>query len=191
MASTSTALKVALGLLMVDAILELAFISSMVAWLHRTASGTFAINTGSSTFDLRGEPLNLMTDQGHTSNGAAGTAFVLIGCGGILALFLRSRSGFHSSAFSKFIYYAWVALNIPALLLTLGALAYVFAVTRAHAGQTIDVNAAVALNGVKYPFDTWTPQTGTRPYFNSTLPTPRSRVIFRAGIESCWGGSTT
>jgi len=180
MASTFVALKVALGLLMVDAVLELAFISSMVAWLHTTASGTFTIARGSSTFELAGEPLNLMTDQGHTSNGAAGTAFVLVGCGGILALFLRGRPGFRGSVFGKLVYYAWVAANVPALLLTLGALIYVFVVTGAHAGQEIDVDAAAALGGARYPLDTWTPQN----WFSAVLRLDIADPSVRGDIQS-------
>jgi hypothetical protein len=158
MEHTLFGLKVALVLLMLAAALELSFISSMVAWLHATATGSFTVATGSGSFLLRGEPADLMTDQGHTSNGAAGTAFVLIGIGGILALFLRSRAGFAHSAASKAIYYLWLGLNVPAALLTLGALAYVFAVTRKFRGQTIDVAFAQRTAGERYPVGTWTPQ---------------------------------
>ena len=173
---------------MIDAVLELAFISSMVAWLHRTASGTFPIALGTSTFDFRGEPLNLMTDQGHTSNGAAGTAFVLVGCGGLLALFLRGRPGFHRSLFSKLVYYAWVAVQIPALLLTLGALVYVFVVTAAHAGQTINVRTASALGGAKYPVGVWTPQNWYSAVLglNIASPSVRSDIQSRYRVMLGW-----
>jgi hypothetical protein len=142
---------------MVVSIIELSFISSMVAWLHATASGTFPITgaSGSSPFPFKGEPLNLLVDQGHTSNGAAGTAFVLIGLGGIIALSLRDRAGKAGHA----LYYLWLVTNILALMLTVGALGYVFSVTNAHKGQTIDVGVAETLKGVaKYPLDSWTPQ---------------------------------
>ncbi|KAI0835098.1 hypothetical protein F5Y06DRAFT_277371 [Hypoxylon sp. FL0890] len=161
MSRLSLALKVAIGVLMVDSIIELSFVSSMVAWLHRTASKGFEFNFDGSTHLLNGEPLNVMVNQGHTSNGAAGTAFVLIGLGGILALSLRYWSRKISGAlgtFSRFIYYFWVSVNVPAFLLTTGALAYVFAVTNAHEGQTIDPQLAASLNGARYPSDTWTPQ---------------------------------
>ncbi|KAI0120840.1 hypothetical protein F4776DRAFT_229228 [Hypoxylon sp. NC0597] len=161
MSRLSLALKVAIGVLMVDSIIELSFVSSMVAWLHRTASKGFNFNFDGSTYFLAGEPSNVMVDQGHTSNGAAGTAFVLIGLGGILALSLRYWSRNMSGGpgtFSRFIYYFWVSVNVPAFLLTTGALAYVFAVTNAHEGQTIDTGLAAGLNGDKYPLDTWAPQ---------------------------------
>ncbi|KAF3068394.1 hypothetical protein GL218_08330 [Daldinia childiae] len=153
------ALKVAIGLLMVDSVIELAFVSSMVAWLHRTASKGFLFNYAGSTYHLAGDPVHIMTDQGHTSNGAAGTAFVLIGLGGILALLLRSQNKYGGpGTFARFIYYLWVSINIPAILLTTGALAYVFAVTNAHEGQSIDVPLATTLDGSKYPLEFWTPQ---------------------------------
>lgn len=153
--TTSLALKLAIAALMVASIIELSFISATVGWLHKTASGTFTILLDGSSFELRGEPAKLLTDQGHTSNGAAGTAFVLIGLGGIIALWLRGYRRFGVA-----VYHLWLAVNIPAVLLTLGALVYVFVVTRAHEGQDIDVAVASSstLRGIKYPLDTWTPQ---------------------------------
>ena len=154
--TTSLALKLAIAVLMVDSIIELSFISATVGWLHATASGTFPIRSGdgATTFDLRGEPATLLTDQGHTSNGASGTAFVLIGLGGIIALWLRRAGGRVGAS----VYHLWVAVNFLALMLTLGALAYVFAVTNAHSGQDINIARALSLNGAQYPLEHWTPQ---------------------------------
>lgn len=152
------ALPIALGALMTVSILELSFIVGMVGWLLDTASGTFVIRYNGSTFDLSGEPKDIMVNQGHTSNGAAGTAFVLVGLGGILALWLRSRDNFHKSRFSVVFYHSWLVVNVLALLLTFASLVYVFVVTNAHKGQTIDVALASTLDGRKYPTDTWTPQ---------------------------------
>ncbi|KAI2618562.1 hypothetical protein GGS26DRAFT_574396 [Hypomontagnella submonticulosa] len=161
MSRLSLALKVAMGILMVDSIIELSFVSSMVAWLHQRASQGFSFNYDGSAHFLAGLPANIMTDQGHTSNGAAGTAFVLIGVGGIVALSLRhwsrDRLG-QSGALARSFYHLWVWMNIPAFLLTTGALAYVFAVTNAHEGQTIDIPFAVSLGGKAYPNEFWTPQ---------------------------------
>jgi len=176
--STSLPLKLAIGLLMVVSIIELSFISATVAWLHLTASGTFPVRANGSIFNLAGKPANLMVDQGHTSNGAAGTAFVVIGTGGILALWLRSR--FPASRLGAAFYQLWFAFNIPALLLTLGALAYVFAVTNAHKGQRIDVGVAKALNGANYPNDTWTPQN----WFSAVLKLDIADGNVRADILS-------
>ncbi|KAI1798791.1 hypothetical protein F4811DRAFT_547130 [Daldinia bambusicola] len=161
MSKLTLALKVAVALLMVDSAIELAFVSSMVAWLHRTASKGFSFNHDGSTYRLAGEPMHIMTDQGHTSNGAAGTAFVIVGLGGILAFALRHLSlNRHDGrgTFARSVYYLWVSLNIPAFMLTTGALAYVFAVTNAHEGQSIDVALATSLDGSRYPLEYWTPQ---------------------------------
>lgn len=85
-------LKIAIGFLMLDSAAEMALISGMVAWLHRRAGRSFDIDYDGASFSLHGKPLGLLVDQGHTSNGAAGTAFVVVGLGGILVLLMRSRS---------------------------------------------------------------------------------------------------
>ncbi|TFB06252.1 hypothetical protein CCMA1212_001562 [Trichoderma ghanense] len=153
-----TALCIALGVLMVDAVLELAFITSMVAWLHNTASGTFAVNFNGSTFNLYGEPKHFLVDQGHSSNGAAGTAIVLIGFGGIVALLLRGRPSILGPRFTSLLYGTWLVILVLGLMLTVGSLGYVFSVTNAHKGQAIDVSVASTTGNHKYPVDTWTPQ---------------------------------
>ncbi|KAF5025559.1 hypothetical protein F66182_2367 [Fusarium sp. NRRL 66182] len=150
-------LYVALGLLMVVAIIELSFISAMVGWLHRTATGTFSFRYRGVRTDLKGEPLSLITDQGHTSNGAAGTAFVLVGCGGVIALLLRNRP--NPGKFSRFFYNLWLVVNVLSLLLVLSALIYTFVVTNQHSGQEIVPGIAARLgNDRKYPLQSWTPQ---------------------------------
>lgn len=174
---------------MVESIIELSFVSSMVAWLHRRASQGFFFNYSGSTYLLAGEPLNIMVDQGHTSNGAAGTAFVVIGLGGILGLFLRSWSRNKSggaATFARSIYYLWLSFNIPAFLLTTGALAYVFAVTNAHEGQTIDVTLAAGLNGRKYPLDDWTPQNWFSAILNLDLVDAREDIQNHLSVMRGW-----
>lgn len=88
----SRALWVSIGLLMIDSSLEMALISSMVAWLHRRGGRSFEIDYDGASFSLHGKPRGLFVHQGHVSNGAAGTAFVIVGLGGILALTLRTCS---------------------------------------------------------------------------------------------------
>ncbi|KOS16911.1 hypothetical protein ESCO_004831 [Escovopsis weberi] len=154
----------AIGLLMLTSLLELAFISATVSWLHRTAHGTLQIHTSpssSSSFDLAWKPRTLMLDQGHTANGAAGTALILVGVGGIVVFWLRARPSALSSRLSAWVSPAWVALGAVSCLLTTAALAYVLAVTDAHAGQEIDLSVARALDASraeKYPLFSWTPQ---------------------------------
>jgi len=82
---------VALSLLMVDAVIEVAFIGSMVGFLHDRAGKFFTINAPNETFNLHGKPKGLLVNQGHTSNGAAGTALILVGVLGLLAIWLDKR----------------------------------------------------------------------------------------------------
>ncbi|RBR12885.1 uncharacterized protein FIESC28_08376 [Fusarium coffeatum] len=157
MISPRPLLYVALGLLMVVAIIELSFISAMVGWLHSTASGTFVIRDGNRAIPLKGEPANFITDQGHTSNGAAGTAFVIVGLGGIIALSLRNRH--NPGKFSRLFYNTWLVFNVLSLLLVLTALIYTFVVTNQHDGQNIVPGFVAQLDyGQKYPLKSWTPQ---------------------------------
>ncbi|KAK3387201.1 hypothetical protein B0H63DRAFT_152617 [Podospora didyma] len=149
----------ALLLLAIDAAISLSLVSSMVAFLHGRASRPFEVAyPAGSRFNLAGHPANLLVDQGHTTNGAGGTALVLVGFGGILALWLehRSRTAYGKSSVA---FYIWTTVTILSWLLTLTALIYVFVVTATTANQTIDLsvasrNAAPA----KYPDNDWTPE---------------------------------
>lgn len=163
MSKTSLPLKAALGLLMIVSAIELAFVSSTVAYLHRTGAKTYAVAYNGETVQVPGIPTNLSVNQGHTSNGAAGTGLIVIVCCGALALWLRGRPVYHKTSvgglFARTWYRLWLLLNVPALLLTLGALAYVFAVTNKHKGQTIDLSVVQGLSqGATYPLLEWTPQ---------------------------------
>lgn len=80
------------GLLAIDAAIEMGFVSGTVAFLHFSGGGPFQIDGDGQNFELAGAPSNLMVNQGHTSNGAAGTALVLVGFGGVLALCLERYS---------------------------------------------------------------------------------------------------
>lgn len=157
-------LYIAIGVLMVDSIIELAFVSSMVAWLHRRAGGAFEIGYNGSSFSLHGKPVHLVVDQGHTSNGAAGTAFVLIGMGGLLVLWMRSRPNLWQKGSTKFLYHFWLVMTVLSALLTLAAIIFTWIVTGDYSGQTIDESLASQLNNqpypnyVAYPLDKWTPE---------------------------------
>ncbi|KAK4543317.1 hypothetical protein LTR36_005676 [Oleoguttula mirabilis] len=159
MGITTLALYAAMAVLMVDAALEMATISSMVYWLHYRAGKAFEIDYNLGSFSLHGKPVGLLTNQGHTSNGAAGTAFVAVGLGGILALWSRSR-GKHGKRF----YHFWLVMTVLSMLLSLAALIYTFLLTNNHAGQTINIALASGLhnepypNYVSYPLDLWTPE---------------------------------
>lgn len=188
MALTTTMLLAAMVLLMVDGIIELAFISSMVSWVHSRAGGDFIINYNGSQFPLHGKPANELVDQGHTSNGAAGTAFVAIGLGGFLALFLRHRQLKRSGTmhgFTKGLYYLWLVLTILSAMLAVAALIYTFIVTYEHMHQSIDLALAASLdnhpypNYVAYPEQTWTPEN----WFTAVLELPLAYGHDRSDIN--------
>lgn len=76
---------------MIDGLIELSMISATVGFLHARAGKFFTVDTSSGSFDIHGKPKNLYVDQGHTSNGAAGTAIILIGLGGLLTIWFENR----------------------------------------------------------------------------------------------------
>lgn len=164
MTSSSLPLYVALGLLGIDSIIELSFVSSTVAWLHRRAGGSFDVAYLGSTYSLHGKPLHVEANHGHTANGAAGTAFVLIFMGGLLVLWMRSRPKFWATGFTKVLYHVWLVLTVLSALLTLAALIFCFVVNHKYSGQTIDQSVARKLDNrpypdfVAYPLDTWGPE---------------------------------
>jgi hypothetical protein len=90
-------LGIALLVLMIDSAIELAFVSSMVGYLHRSGANTYPFDTfatgpnTSSIGYLNAKPAGLLLNEGHTSNGAAGTALVLISFGGFLVLWHMRR----------------------------------------------------------------------------------------------------
>ncbi|CAK7271565.1 hypothetical protein SEPCBS119000_004667 [Sporothrix epigloea] len=166
MAIPSAALLVTLTALVADATIQLGFITSMVSYLHGGApSGIYVVNTppsliasigASPTYLLNGKPLHVVINQGHTSNGAAGSCVVLMGIIGALVLFLRLHVP--KNRVGRVLYYAWMSLQIPTLLLTLVALAYTFSEVHAHRGQTIDQALAYKTQPGPYAADSWTPQ---------------------------------
>jgi hypothetical protein len=84
----------ALVLLMIDAAIELALISSMVGYLHRSGANQypFISDDGSLAF-INAKPKGLLLNEGHTSNGASGTALILVCFGGFLVLWHERRRG--------------------------------------------------------------------------------------------------
>ncbi|KAK3680716.1 hypothetical protein B0T22DRAFT_531475 [Podospora appendiculata] len=135
---------IALGLLAVDAAISLALVSSM----------------------LRGEPANLFVNQGHTTNGAGGTALIIIGFGGVLALFLENRSEtegqfpiMETSGKSSPVFFVWALFTVLSWLLALTALIYTFVVTAQTANQAIDIGLAQRTSPTKYDDGrNWTPE---------------------------------
>lgn len=86
--------------LSIDAAISLGLVSSMVSFLHSYGRSPFEVAyPEGSSFLLAGKPANLVTDQGHVTNGAGGTALVLVGGGGFIALMLERRTRKRVSAF--------------------------------------------------------------------------------------------
>jgi len=77
-------LYVALAALMVDAVIEVGFIGTTVHYLH--LDRPYDIQGPNGPIILLGKPANMMVNQGHTSNGAAGTALILVGFLGLIIL---------------------------------------------------------------------------------------------------------
>lgn len=204
MYAISFALYVFLVLLLVDGIIELSFISSMVGWLHRRAGKTFDFQwDGGSNPDLAGiysitgKPEHLLVNQGHTSNGAAGTAIVIVGLGGILVLCLRRFSPrTFRSRFGTALYYIWLVFTVLSALLALTALIYTFTITNQYANQTIEVRTA-ALGaappargpGLPYPYASWTPENWFTAILNQlrlVSNSDRKDIELRVAIMRGW-----
>lgn len=159
----SIALRVCIGLLVIDSIIEMAFASSTIAWLDHTASPTaFRFVAYGRKHPLSGHPRHFTVDQVHTSNAAAVVVLIVVGIGSALAICLRDwaqhRKG-ELAKCSRYFYYLWLSLNVPALILTAVALIYVFAVTNARDGQRISTALAVNENSRPYSRGAWTPQS--------------------------------
>jgi hypothetical protein len=85
-------LGMTLVLLMVDSAIELAFISSIVGFLHRSGANQypFVSDNGTSSI-INAKPAGLLLNEGHISNGAAGASLVVICFGGFLVLWIQRR----------------------------------------------------------------------------------------------------
>ncbi|KAH8899534.1 hypothetical protein GQ53DRAFT_802052 [Thozetella sp. PMI_491] len=163
--SYMTYIYVALGFLAADAAISMGFVTSMVQFLHTSGQGPFRINDNDGSFLFYGEPehAHIIADQGHTTNGAGGTALVLLGFGGILTLWLENRSR-KKSGKSHPLFNVWSVLVVLSWLLTTAALIYTFVVTAQTANQTIDISKATTpanhpeLATLPYPYLKWTPE---------------------------------
>ncbi|KAF2484529.1 hypothetical protein BDY17DRAFT_323374 [Neohortaea acidophila] len=190
MNTTTIVLYVATGLLMVDSITELSLISSMVAWLHSRAGRAFEVHDGAGgQFSLHGKPENLIVYQGHASNGAGGTAFIVVGLGGILSLWLRSRQLKREGSIRGIVrglYNFWLTMTVLSAIYSLASFVFVLVVTYSHHGQSIDINVAAELNNhpypdyVAYPLLEWTPQG----WFSAVLQLPLVSESARSDIET-------
>ncbi|KAL2261899.1 hypothetical protein VTK26DRAFT_3055 [Humicola hyalothermophila] len=168
--------------LSIDAAISLGLVSSMVAFLHSYGRGPFEIAadpTAGSSFLLAGEPANLVTDQGHTTNAAGGTALVLVGGGGLIALLLERRARTKYTKTSP-VFYLWALIVTLSWLLTLTALIYTFVETSVTGAQSIDLALAVANPApARYPDGRWTPES----WYTAVLKLPLVSGVDRTTIS--------
>jgi len=178
----------AIALLTVDSLLEMAFIATTVGWLHVRAGGVFPVEYQGSQFLLNGKPLHLLLNQGHASNGSAGTGYIAIGAGGLLALWLRHRQlkrNGRTSGFTSFFYNFWLVMTVLSSIYAMACLVYVFVQTYGHNNQHIDLAFASTLknepypNNVPYPRHPWTPQN----WFPAVLELPLVSNSDRSDIQ--------
>ncbi|KAK5052732.1 hypothetical protein LTR84_002598 [Exophiala bonariae] len=170
-------------ILMVDGLIEVGFVGSMVGFLHDRAGKFFTIDAPNGTFDLHGKPVGLLGDQGHTSNGAAGTAVVLVGILGLLTIFYekrRARKPQTTAAGHSGLFIFWVVMTVLSAMLTLAALIYTFILTAQTDDQTIDLAVAAAnAQPLAYPLDKWTPEN----WFTAVLELPLAHDSDRRKIN--------
>lgn len=85
-------LLIPLVLLMIDSLLEVGLVGSMVGYLHHNhADVPYTIQGQSDTFELFPKPKHIIVNQGHVSNAAGGTAFVVVGVFGCIVLSRQRR----------------------------------------------------------------------------------------------------
>ncbi|RQM08455.1 hypothetical protein DH86_00000468 [Scytalidium sp. 3C] len=153
----------------------------MVGYLHRSGANRypFTLDDGSSAL-INAKPAHLLKNEGHTSNGAAGTALVLICFGGFLTLWIRRlESRKHATPKTSGLFLVYTVFTILSTCLTLSALAYTFAVTNQTKGQTIDKNVAAQFQGRGYPLDQWTPGTWTQALLDLPITSSRDANYLR------------
>ncbi|KAI1122375.1 hypothetical protein F5Y10DRAFT_76648 [Nemania abortiva] len=190
LSATSAALRVCVGLLVIDAIIEMAFASSTTAWLDHTASHTaFRFVANGRKHPLSGHPRHFIVDQVHTSNAAAVAALIIVGFGSAVSLRLRDWAQHRKGQLAKgcrYFYYLWLSFNVPAVLLTGVALIYVFAVTNTRTTQKISTALAVNENSRPYSRGTWTPQSWFAAVLRLELVRGKEDIVKQLVVMQGW-----
>ncbi|KAH8676569.1 hypothetical protein BGZ60DRAFT_259942 [Tricladium varicosporioides] len=177
-------LGAALIVLMVDSAIELAMISSMVGYLHRSGANEYPFRTTDGGIAvINAKPKHLGTNAGHTSNGAAGTALVLICFGGFLNLWYQKRRERMAKPGPSKIFLGYTIFTILSVCLTISALAFTFAVGNQTKGQTIDTLVAVANQHRGYPLDNWVPGTWTKALLKLPLTSSKDVSYLRKWLR--------
>jgi len=173
-------LLIALVFLTIDSAIELAFISSIVGYLHRSGANKypFFANDGSTIF-VDAKPAHLLLNEGHTSNGAAGTALVAVSFGGFLVLWwVRRREKLNIHRPSR-LFLAYAILTVLSFLLTTAALAYTFITAHSTSNQSILPSIALQYENKPYPLHNWGPGTWTSALLDLDLVNGKDRTYLQ------------
>ncbi|KAK4251679.1 hypothetical protein C7999DRAFT_37409 [Corynascus novoguineensis] len=172
-----------LFLLAVDAAISMGLVSSMVSFLHHNGRGPFAVaSPDASPFLLAGEPVNFVANHGHTTNAAGGTALIVVGLGGSIALWLERRERNKWDRSSSF-FRIWTVLVLLSLLLTMAALIYTLAETAKTGGQAIDIAVArMYSHPSKYPDGRWTPENWYAAVLDLPLASANQRRVISGNL---------
>lgn len=167
---------------MADGLVEVGLVGSMVGFLHDRAGKFFTIDAPNGSFDLHGKPKGILVNQGHTSNGAGGTAVVLVGILGLLTIWLEKRRARRTSTTGHSgLFIFWVVMTVLSALLTLAALIYTFVLTAQTDDQSINLAVAAANpEPLMYPNDNWTPEN----WFTAVLALPLAHASDRRDIRN-------
>ncbi|KAF1919463.1 hypothetical protein BDU57DRAFT_512574 [Ampelomyces quisqualis] len=157
-------------------IANLGLISSTIAWQfdqkHNVRS--YTIHWPQTTFDLNVEPARLWVEQVHISLAAAAYG-VLLGLFGTYVAWRIRRSTRPLKSTPTLL-----LLNLPATILTLSALVYVFVITYRTTKQAIRVPVAANIQGSNYGEFTWTPET----WLTAVLDLPLADLQIHDEIKS-------
>lgn len=113
---------ISVGLLLIDATIELALVGTTLTWRNGQTSGWFDIARGESIHNIYGRPPEEYAIPTYISLAAAVVAFVLIGLGGVLCFILQSGLDLSRRLWTRVIYGLWIVLLTPSAVLTLAAL---------------------------------------------------------------------
>ncbi len=156
MTAISILLKVALGLVWIDGLLEMGLCESCLWWIQGGASGPYEIeNPVGGSFLMNSEPQHLLVAPTRAAAAAGAFAWTVVGFGGMLALALRG-SRLRDRAWASAWWRYWPYISILFALYTLAVTIAVNALVDMHGGQTIDTAVASTLGpDASYPLDSW------------------------------------
>ncbi|RDW77519.1 hypothetical protein BP6252_05572 [Coleophoma cylindrospora] len=172
-------LVVSLALLLVDSAIQLALISAMVGYLHRSGANQYLFAYNDTSVFVNAKPKGLLLNEGHTSNGAAGSALVLVCFGGFFMIWWLRRRAARNVRKPSYLFVAYTVVSILALVLTLVALSWTFALTNQTSGQHINTLIAAQSQHNAYPADEWTPGTWTDALLDLPLIYKKDRAYLK------------